>query len=102
MVLDNSLLNTQRYKVRIKGKMEQSRGRSCALGVVTTEKGAFGSPSTSVANFTFLLLLHTKGSYQQKKMMTRFVPKYFDVNKTLSMAEYFTIMKFRNCKFNIT
>ena len=30
-VLDTSLLNTQQYKVRIKGKMEQSRGRSSAL-----------------------------------------------------------------------
>ncbi len=31
MVLDASLLNTQQYKVRIKGKVEQSRGRSNAL-----------------------------------------------------------------------
>ena len=31
MVLDASLLNTQNYKVRIKGKMEQSRERSSAL-----------------------------------------------------------------------
>ena len=31
MVLDTSLLNTQQYKVRIKGKMEQSRERSSAL-----------------------------------------------------------------------
>ena len=28
MVLDTSLLNTQQYKVRIKGKAEQSRERS--------------------------------------------------------------------------
>ena len=37
MVLDASLLNTQHYKVRIKGKVEKSRGRSRAplhLGVV--------------------------------------------------------------------
>ena len=27
MVLDTSLLNTQQYKVRIKGKVEQSRER---------------------------------------------------------------------------
>ena len=27
MVLDTYLLNTQQYKVRIKGKVEQSRGR---------------------------------------------------------------------------
>ena len=31
MVLDASLLNTQHYKVKIKGKVEQSRERSSAL-----------------------------------------------------------------------
>ena len=31
MVLDSSLLNTQQYKVRIEGKVEQSRKRSSAL-----------------------------------------------------------------------
>ena len=31
MVLDTSLLNTQRYKVRIKRKVEQSRENSSAL-----------------------------------------------------------------------
>ena len=31
MVLDISLLNTQRYKGRIKGKVEQSRERSSAI-----------------------------------------------------------------------
>ena len=31
MVLDTSLLNTQHYKLRIKGKVEQSRERSTAL-----------------------------------------------------------------------
>ena len=31
MVLDTSLLNTQQYKVRIKGKVEQFRERSRAL-----------------------------------------------------------------------
>ena len=31
MVLDTSLLNTQQYKVRIKGKVEQSRERSSTL-----------------------------------------------------------------------
>ena len=31
MVLDASLLNTQHYKVRIKGKVEQFRERSSAL-----------------------------------------------------------------------
>ena len=31
MVLDNSLLNTQQYKVYIKGNVEQSKERSGAL-----------------------------------------------------------------------
>ena len=31
MALDTSLLNTQRYKVRIKGKIEQSKESSGAL-----------------------------------------------------------------------
>ena len=31
MVLDTTLLNTQHYKVRIKGKVEQSRESSYAL-----------------------------------------------------------------------
>ena len=57
MELDTTLLNTQHYKVRFKGKVEQSWEWSSApplhLGVVAIEKGAFGSPSTMVANFTF-------------------------------------------------
>ena len=35
MVLDAALLNTQHYKVRIKGKEEQSRERSSALPYTT-------------------------------------------------------------------
>ena len=31
MVIDTSLLNTQQYKVRIKGKVEQPRERSSTL-----------------------------------------------------------------------
>ena len=31
MILDTSLFNTQQYKVRIKGKVEQSRERSSVL-----------------------------------------------------------------------
>ena len=30
MALDTSLLNTQQYKVRVKGKVEHSREKSCA------------------------------------------------------------------------
>ena len=74
MVLDTSLLNTQQYKVHIKGKVEQSRERSSTLplhlGVVAIEKGAFESPSTTVANFTFLLTLF-KHFFLQNLMMTK-------------------------------
>ena len=57
MVLDASLINTQHYKVRIKGKVEESRERSTVLpyfSVVAIEKEAFVSPSTTVTNFTFI------------------------------------------------
>ena len=57
MVLDAALFNTQYYKIRVKGEVKQSRHRSSALpymfGVVPIEKGAFGSSSTIVANFTY-------------------------------------------------
>ena len=35
MVFDTSLLNTQQYKVRIKGKVEQFRERSSALPYIS-------------------------------------------------------------------
>ena len=54
MVLDATLLNTQHYKVTIKGKVDESREWSCALllhhSLEAIEKGAFGSPSTKFAN----------------------------------------------------
>ena len=54
MVLNTFLLNTQQYKVHIKGKVKQSRKRSSApplrLDVVAIEKGIFRSPSITVAN----------------------------------------------------
>ena len=63
IVLNATLLNTQHYKVRIKGKVEQSRERNSTplhLGVVAIEKGAFWSPSTTVAN-----LFNFKYSFQR-------------------------------------
>ena len=53
MVLDTSLLNTQQYKVHIKGKEEQSRERSSAplrLSVVVIKKEGFWLSSTKVTN----------------------------------------------------
>ena len=53
MVLDATLLNTQHYKVRIKGSgaiQGKELDPPLHLGVVAIEKGALGSPSTTVAN----------------------------------------------------
>ncbi len=52
MELDTSLLNAQQYKVRIKGKMELH------LSVLAIEKGAFWSPSTTVANLLTYVNVH--------------------------------------------
>ena len=52
MVLNAILLNTQHYKVSIKGKVEQSGEWSRAPHyTLVVEKGAFWSPSTKVANY---------------------------------------------------
>ena len=52
MVLDTSLLKTQQYKVRINGKVDQTKERCSTpplyLGLVAIEKGAI----EKVANFT--------------------------------------------------
>ena len=65
MVLDTSLLKTRHYKVRVLGKVEQSREMSqrppVHFGVVAIEKGAFRSTSTTVANFTYLLFFSRDG-----------------------------------------
>ena len=57
MVLDATLLNSQHYKVRIKGKVEQYQGKeqcpSLHLCVVAIEKGAFRIPWTKVTNNKF-------------------------------------------------
>ena len=53
------IYNNQYYKVRIKGKVEQSRERNTALhlGEVAIEKGAFGLPSApSPTLLTFIYI----------------------------------------------
>ena len=45
MVLDTYLLNTQQYKVRIKGKVQQSRERSSALPYTTVQQLLKREPS---------------------------------------------------------
>ena len=56
LVLDTSLLNTQQYNVRIKGKVEQSREWIAHFPTPQCSsywKEAFWSPSITIANFTF-------------------------------------------------
>ena len=45
LVLDTSLLNTQQYTVRIKGKLEQSRERSSALLYTPSGRPRLRSPT---------------------------------------------------------
>ena len=61
MVLDSFLLNTQHYKVYIKGKVEQSRERSSTLpylSVVAIEKGAFEFLLTMITSFYLLYFIY--------------------------------------------
>ena len=57
MVLDAALLNTQYCQLWIESKGKQSREKSSTLtlhiSLVAIEKGAIGSPSTTVDNFTY-------------------------------------------------
>ena len=52
MVFDPALLNTQHYKVMIKGKVERSREWS----IVTIKKRDFKSLLTSIVNFTYIYI----------------------------------------------
>ena len=60
MGLDASLLNTLHYKVRIKDSGAIQGKELCPLqqlGVVAIGNGAFGSPSTAVANVTYVIAI---------------------------------------------
>ena len=59
----SSFLNSQNYKVGIKGKVEQSRERRStslytSVSIIAIEKGGFGSPSTTLVNITFYLYIY--------------------------------------------
>ena len=78
MLLDAALLNTQHYKVWIKGKVEQSREWSSALlhlSVVAIERGAFRLPLTKVTNFTFTSRVFANGPRDQGSIPGRAIPK---------------------------
>ena len=71
MLLDTSMLTTLHYKVRIKGKVEQSREMSRAhlqhLSLVAIKKGDFGSPSTTGSNLRCIISPHV-GFFTAKLM----------------------------------
>ena len=71
MVRDASWLNTQQYKVGIKGKVKQSKE--------AIEKRAFGSPSTKVNNLNRLIgqegRLFANGLGDRGSIPGRFMPK---------------------------
>ena len=60
IVLDFSLLNTQHYKVWIKGKWSNPEK---GVGVVAIEKGAFGSPSKTVGQL-YIYVIYTTHEHQ--------------------------------------
>ena len=61
LVLDTSLLNTEHYQVRIKGKVEQSRERSSALPYTSIVQLLQREPSDRprlVTHFSFIEILN--------------------------------------------
>ena len=59
MVLDTSLLKIQHYKIPVEGKWSN-------IGKVAIEKGAFGSPSTTIGLLTIYsyIMLRVCKSFQ--------------------------------------
>ena len=70
MVLHTSFLNTQYYKVLIKGKLEQSRERGSALLYTSV---AFWSPLTTVAYFTYLLYCYFRSDPTERGYRKRMI-----------------------------
>ena len=55
-VLEATLLNSQNYKVRFKGKWSNTGKRIFFLGVVAIGKGAFGLPLTTVGQLIYICI----------------------------------------------
>ena len=103
MELNGALLNISHYKVRIKCKVKQSREWSNALSNISAiEKGAVGSPSTKVANFTnvyilFLLIsVYTKVYLSITFSLSTYLSIYLSIN--LSIYIYMIYVIFSWCK----
>ena len=85
VVHDAALLSTQYNKVRIKDKVEQSWEWSCPpplhLGVVAIQKGVFGTPSTKVANFTYIYIyiyIYKESRRDRKRKRGRYIVTEWD------------------------
>ena len=81
MVLDASLLNTQHYKVQIKGKVEHSMEWSSTLPyTLAIEKGALRAPSTMIDDS--LWIFQTRMLFNLKKCLGWIVN---DISKKISL-----------------
>ena len=62
IILYATLLSTQHFKVQVKGKVEQTKGKESSppryLGEVANGKRALGSPSTRLPTLLFLLYIY--------------------------------------------
>ena len=93
MVLDASLLNTQQYKVRIKGKVEQSKERSSALplhlGVVSYRKREpSGHPRLWSPTLLYLYKVYSKSI----DIEDVFIKKKWAINKTIIFFKISTLV----------
>ena len=94
------LVNTQRYKVRIKGKVVQSKEwRSASLhhGVVAIEKGTFGSPSTKVANSLIRLEVNVIRDWSSNSLTSKLLSHYA-IPRQLVFQEF--LIRFQITKYN--
>ena len=117
MVLDAALLNTQHYKVRIKGKVEQSRERSSVLPYTSEPSGhpRLRSPTLllfkvtlSIFCISFNLIKIIIYSFVEKKSLTALMLYFFSlfikdavnsINRCFIL--YSTRLKFTRHKFKI-
>ena len=106
MVLDTSLLNTQQYKVRIKGKVEQFKERSSALP--TPQYSSSWKENLLVAldyNYDFLNLLSWRGAPEPNEE-TRYTYKYSIINQLIfnSMSNLYVkrLGNYTQCMFIFT
>ena len=76
MVLDTSLLNTQQYKVRIKGKVEQSRERRSAL-LYTSESS--GRPRLQSSTYLKLIVCWNWAGFHRKMFSFKLFWEWFRV-----------------------